>query len=250
MDFTREPVIESVITPREGCKLVVRSSKGGSQEEYFVDAVEMVSFGSSLFYRSLEKPKCFLLPVSDYEILEVREARMVLKHVGSDRSIKIGGGKKEKGQKDSENEKDVKEMVKEDPQKMQKKKERRRPQRRRKSSQKTDEHNPEKVELPAPSENVTESGEGNESASSIIRSLLNSPPPLISETINQYRESYGQAFFDTEEEEEEAEENESYSVDQQETSPITEESPDEAEEEATIVSEDDHQKRSLWDFSD
>lgn len=93
MDFTREPIIETVITPREGCKLVVRSSKSAGQEEYFVDALEVVSFGASLFFRTLERPKSFLLPVADYEVLEVREARMVLKNVGMDRSIKIGGGR-------------------------------------------------------------------------------------------------------------------------------------------------------------
>lgn len=93
MDFTREPIIETVITPKEGCKLVVRSSKSSGQEEYFVDAVEVVSFGSSFFFRSLERPKSFLVPVTDYEILEVREARMVLKNVGLDKSIKIGGGR-------------------------------------------------------------------------------------------------------------------------------------------------------------
>lgn len=93
MDFTREPIIETVITPKEGYKLVVRSSKAAGQEEFFVDAVEVVSFGKSMFFRSQEKPKSFLVPTSDYEVLEVREARMVLKHVGVDRSIKIGGGK-------------------------------------------------------------------------------------------------------------------------------------------------------------
>lgn len=93
MDFTREPIIETVITPKEGCKLVVRSSKSTAQEEYFVDAIEVVSFGHSFFFRSLERPKAFLVPVSDYEVLEVREARMVLKNVGIDRTIKIGGGR-------------------------------------------------------------------------------------------------------------------------------------------------------------
>ena len=93
MNFTREPIIETVITPRDGCKLVVRSSKGGTQEDYFVDAVEVVSFGHSFFFRSLERPKSFLVPVSDYEILELKETRMVLKNVGSERSIKIGGGR-------------------------------------------------------------------------------------------------------------------------------------------------------------
>lgn len=93
MNFTREPIIETVITPREGCKLVVRSSKGVSQEDYFVDAVEVVSFGHSFFFRSQERPKSFLVPVSDYEILELKETRMVLKNVSTDRSIKIGGGR-------------------------------------------------------------------------------------------------------------------------------------------------------------
>jgi hypothetical protein len=93
VNFTREPIIETVITPREGHKLVVRSSKGNGQEDYYVDAVEVVSFGHSFFFRSLEKPKSFLVPVSDYEILELRETRMVLKNVPAERSVKIGGGR-------------------------------------------------------------------------------------------------------------------------------------------------------------
>jgi hypothetical protein len=93
VNFTREPIIETVITPREGCKLVVRNSKGNGQEDYFVDAIEVVSFGHSFFFRSQERPKSFLVPVSDYEILELKETRMVLKNVSSDRSIKIGGGR-------------------------------------------------------------------------------------------------------------------------------------------------------------
>lgn len=93
MDFTREPIIESVITPRDGCTLVVRSSKGSGQEEYFVDALEVVIFGHAIFFRSRERPKAFLVPATDYEVLEVRETRLVLKNVGLDRSIKIAGGR-------------------------------------------------------------------------------------------------------------------------------------------------------------
>lgn len=93
MNFTREPIIETVITPRDGCKLIVRSSKGNSQEEYQVDAVEVVSFGHSFFFRSIEKPRPFLVPVGDYEIIELREARMALKTAAPERSIKIGGGR-------------------------------------------------------------------------------------------------------------------------------------------------------------
>lgn len=93
MNFTREPIIETVITPREGCKLVVRNSKGMTQEDYYVDAIEVVSFGHSFFFRSQERPKSFLVPVGDYEVLELKETRMVLKNVSNDRSIKIGGGR-------------------------------------------------------------------------------------------------------------------------------------------------------------
>lgn len=93
MNFTREPIIETIITPREGCKIVVRNSKGHGQEDYFVDAVEVVSFGHSFFFRSQERPKSFLVPVSDYEILELKETRMILKNASPERSIKIGGGR-------------------------------------------------------------------------------------------------------------------------------------------------------------
>lgn len=93
MNFTREPLVETVITPKEGYKLVVKSSKGHGQEEFFVDAIEVISFGKTCFFRSLEKPKCFLVPASDYEIQEVREPRLVLKTSGGEKGIKIGGGR-------------------------------------------------------------------------------------------------------------------------------------------------------------
>ncbi len=93
MNFTREPIIETIVTPREGFKLIVRNSKGGGQEEYSVDAVEVVSFGASFFFRSLERPKPFLVPVSDYEILEVKETRVVLKNASIEKTIKISGGR-------------------------------------------------------------------------------------------------------------------------------------------------------------
>jgi hypothetical protein len=93
VNFTREPIIETVITPRDGHKLILRSSRGGSTEEYAVEAVEVVSFGRSFFFRSVESSKPFLLPVTDYEVLESKEARVALKTVQNDRQIKIGGGR-------------------------------------------------------------------------------------------------------------------------------------------------------------
>lgn len=93
MNFTREPIIETIVSPRDGFKLLVRNSKGGSGEEYYVDALEVVSFGRTFFFRSLESPKSFLLPTSDYEVLEVKETRVALKSASYEKSIKIGGGR-------------------------------------------------------------------------------------------------------------------------------------------------------------
>jgi len=96
VNYTREPIIETVITPKEGCRLAVRNSKRGvDQEDYFVEAVEIVSFGKAFFFRSTERPKSFLLPVTDYEIIELKETKMILKSTGIEKSIKIGGGKEE-----------------------------------------------------------------------------------------------------------------------------------------------------------
>ncbi len=95
MDFTREPIVETVITPREGYRLAVRSSKNPGTEEHFVDALEVITFGSNCFFRNIERPKSFLLPVSDYEVLEVREPKIVLKNPSIEGAVKIGGGRSE-----------------------------------------------------------------------------------------------------------------------------------------------------------
>jgi hypothetical protein len=104
VNFTREPLIETVIVPREGCRLVLRSSRNESQEEFTVDAVEIVSFGPALFYRSLEKPRPFLVPIGDYEVVEVKESRVVLKNAQFERTIKIGGGREGSLRKDEDEE--------------------------------------------------------------------------------------------------------------------------------------------------
>ena len=95
MDFTREPIIESIITPREGFRIVVRSSKNVGHEEYFVDALEMVVFGGTVFFRSNEKPKPFLVPSCDYEIFEVREPRVLLKTPLIEGTVKISSFKEQ-----------------------------------------------------------------------------------------------------------------------------------------------------------
>lgn len=238
VDFTREPIIETIITPKDGCKLVVRSSKSTGQEEYFVDAVEVVAFGHAFFFRSLERPKSFLVPVSDYEVLEVREARMVLKNVAPDRSIKIGGGREGQVRASREAEKvelttaQVEEEVivtegvegaqptegaseTRPDTRLDKKRDRRRHYRKRKGGREEgkEEAAPEaapsippleddKIDLPPP-----ENPEGGDlsavSTPLLFSSLLQPPPTLISETIGRYRENalFKSAFFLTEEEE-------------------------------------------------
>lgn len=247
MDFTREPIIETVITPKEGCKLVVRSSKSAAQEEYFVDALEVVSFGNQMFFRSLERPKAFLVPTSDYEVLEVREARMVLKNVGLDRSIKIGGGREANMRPPKEAAPEKVEQVVEEPAvaaestgRTDKKRDRRRHSRRRRgrddeavkegeaAEETADERIEEgRVELPAPSHPGEEGPVAAPLSSppNVIPSLLPPPSTLISETIAKYKDNalFKGAFYSKEEAkpEEEAEDQ----VEEAESSAIPLEQP-------------------------
>jgi hypothetical protein len=203
VNFTREPIIETVITPREGCKLVVRSSKGINQEDYFVDAVEVVSFGHSFFFRSLERPKSFLVPVSDYELLELKETRMVLKNVSSERSIKIGGGRENPVR--SQPREPVEEAQRPEgavegsnaPMQDRDKKQRdRRRGRRRRGGGSMDmrhdappsEERSEQSTAPTP-EGVEKSAEEPAAAPSFISKLFPPPPTLIKETLSRYKTS-------------------------------------------------------------
>lgn len=213
MNFTREPIIETVITPREGCKLVVRSSKGNGQEDYFVDAVEVVSFGHSFFFRSQERPKSFLVPVSDYEILELKETRMVLKNASMDRSIKIGGGKeasarpKEEGQTAASLEpKPPSEKSGQEPRQNERKRDRRRRGRRGRDREilenaaaaiKPDKEEEEDLspssELGQQTHEAKPSQETEvEKAPSFISKLFPPPPTLIKETLTRYKSVDGE----------------------------------------------------------
>ena len=178
MNFTREPIIETIITPKEGFKLVIRNSNGNSQEECAVSSVEVVSFGKSFFFRSLEKPKPFLLPVSDYEVLESRETRSVLKKPKIEKSIKIGGGKAPaKGKEKELPPEEQEEAAPPEP----KKKAKGKTTRRRRSTKKE-----EKVETPPPEEGAPEGVD--EDATPSRRTLLPPPTSLISEQINRYKD--------------------------------------------------------------
>jgi hypothetical protein len=93
VNFTREPIIESIISARDGYKLSIKSTKVSDTREILVDAVEIVSFGNSHFFRCQEKPKPFFFPVGDYEVSEVKETRFVLKNSTLEKSVKIQSSK-------------------------------------------------------------------------------------------------------------------------------------------------------------
>ncbi|MFI5334638.1 MAG: hypothetical protein ACHQT8_05700 [Chlamydiales bacterium] len=209
MNFTREPVIETIISPKEGYRLLVRSSKASGQEEYQVDAVEVVSFGNSFFFRSLEKPRSFLVPVSDYEVVEVKEARVTLKNAPIDRTIKISGGREapmrtprevpERREEQEESAVAEEGIAAGQPHQQHprgdRRRDRRRHRRRRGDRQERGDH-PERVEhdsnreTPKHDTNVEGGGTSDETqvSSSMFTPLFPPPPTLISETLSRYKE--------------------------------------------------------------
>lgn len=218
MNFTREPIIETIISPKEGHKLLVRNSRGSEgAEEFFVDAVEVVSFGQGYFFRSLERPKAFLVPVSDYEILEVKETRVALKNVSHERNIKIGGGREAslRHHRELPAEKErIAEPVEEEQQQpavleethletaISSRMEKRRDRRRRRHRRGADEQDwaerrpQEKQEPQLPHEDKAKEqkeggGEEDEAkvSSPIFSTLIPPPTRLISETLSQYKET-------------------------------------------------------------
>lgn len=197
------------------------SSHTAGQEEFFVDAVQVVSFGHSFFFRSLERPKTFMVPASDYEIVEVREPRLVLKNVGVDRSIKIAGGRegsmrsaprersqesappRQEAETDSQQEGDENRATAQGGSQDGRRRDRRRNVRRRRGR----DEGPEGESAPREpsSEQPASEHRGESSAAqqvvttSILHALLPPPPRLISETIEQYRDTYKDAFYSKDE---------------------------------------------------
>lgn len=191
MNFTREPIIETVITPKEGYKLILRNSKVGGQEEYAVDAIEVVSFGHSFFFRSSERPKSFLVPVSDYEVIEAKETRVVLKNATFERSIKIGGGRETTIKAVKETPKVVvEEQQQQEPaaveQRLDKKRERRRHRRRRAGGPEESKKSPEETKQPEEAKGGMPSDE-TKVLSPILSRLIPPPSQLISDKIFRER---------------------------------------------------------------
>lgn len=228
MDFTREPVIQTVITPREGYRLVVRSSKTAGLEEHFVDAVEVVCFGTATFFRSIERPKPFIVPVSDYEVLEVREPRMVLKtpvessQRSSDKPRHKAESEKPKPQVERHPEKEEAE-VSEDKQKpattevraearAEQRTDRRRDRRRGFRKRRGREEGQAATDAgQEPKDEQAEALLEGEDAAKVLTTapmlstILPPPTTLIRDDLDRLRETYSGAFYDVEKEESESE---------------------------------------------
>lgn len=192
MNFTREPIIETIISPREGYRLIVRSTKHTSDEEFTVDAVEVVSFGSALFYRSLEKPHPFLLPVADYQVVEGKESRVVLKNAQFERTIKIGGGREASFKKEVEEESDdqmlpmgLEEESSEEPVSVEPGMDRKRRRNRRRRGHEHRDDRPRHE--PAPTEPKVEASKESVTPPTFTH-LIPPPTQLISDTIQKYKD--------------------------------------------------------------
>ena len=205
MHFTREPIIESVITARDGYKLTVRSTKrGADHEEYTVEAVEIVSFGKAQFFRSLEKPKPFLLPVSDFEVLETKETRVLLKGVSLEKSIKIGGGREApmRAQKEQSSEREAERSSGEEEPNQEntatsetRRKDRKRHRRRRANEERSemkewsDKKKAEGQQATFTEEKLSPTGELPPVTSPLLGTLIPPPTTLISESLARYKET-------------------------------------------------------------
>ncbi len=216
MDFTREPIVETIITPREGFRLIIRSSKTPGQEEFVVDALEVVSFGSLCFYRHLERPRSFIVPASDYEVLEIREVRMPLKAASFEGTLRQSAQKsapqREKPitpkelplpeQGEIAPEKPVEEELGEEPaqeERPERRRDRKRGTRRRRGLQEEAKptERPAAQKIEAPQELVTPA---SKETSGVTKTFLPPPPTLIRDDLDRLRKSeqYRGAFYEKE----------------------------------------------------
>lgn len=176
MYFTREPIIETIISPREGYKLILRSSKHNREEEYSVDSVEVISFGNHSFYRSLDRSETFLLPVFDYEVVEMRSARLALKSgVPQEKEIKIGKPR------------EVKPIVQEE----RRHEERRHQEDRKRESKRLLKKQKDRPKVEGVEDEVVSSVESEKvkpvERESLSRILIPPPSSLISDTLSRYQ---------------------------------------------------------------
>ena len=77
MHFTRDPIVETVLTARDGYKFNLTHMSNG--KEYSTTVVQIVSIGNVVCYCSVDQVDSFLLPLAEYQLVEVKEAKLPLK---------------------------------------------------------------------------------------------------------------------------------------------------------------------------
>lgn len=212
MHFTREPIIESILSARDGYKLVLKNSKTPSSSEISSEVIEIVSFSGTVFYRSQDRSRNFLLPATDFEIVEVKDSRLVLKNISLDKSSKLPNPPREQisdesadeGQEDqSSSDQDIQaqqtSVSASQNSRLERRRERRRNRRRRHNEEKNaDEKRESASDTPSELENHEEvalqsetSDEGSSTSMPMLIPTLNLIPPpttLISQTLARYKE--------------------------------------------------------------
>lgn len=211
MHFTREPIVESIISARDGYKLVLKNSKATSNSEISTEVVEIVSFSGTIFFRSQDRSKNFLLPATDFEISEVKDSRLVLKNISLEKSSKLQNPARETSAHDISEETSEEVVVSADSDadvasvsssnnsnqtRLERRRERRRNRRRRHSEDKTSEDKKEGsseavIENHQEStDHVDETEQSIPAAAVVIPTLNLIPPPttLISQTLARYKE--------------------------------------------------------------
>lgn len=162
MNFTRDPIIETIITARDGHKILIRDVNL-SHDEHYVDMLEVIRMGEACFYRSLEKPKPFIVPAAHFELIEVREPRVALKApLTVEKGIKIAPSKEAKEEELSP--------------KPEKKKEKKRTRKRKERAEKSQ-------------DDVQQDHETEPEVVMEPRTLIPPPSTLISETLSKYKNS-------------------------------------------------------------
>ena len=192
MNFTREPILETIIAAKEGFKLKLKSTKHEGAAEYVVDAVEVVSFGTTFFYRSGEPAHTFFVPAQDFEIVQVRQARLMLK-TPVDGAVKIAGGA-DAGKKSSPDKGPEKKRKKVKPAKAEKRPAVENAEEKKEGSVENLEKKPKaKTQKRSPAKDTKRKAPGTEPVDkevvqpSMFSHLLRPPEALISDNISQYQ---------------------------------------------------------------
>lgn len=103
MDFTRIPLLETILTAREGYVLHLHNC-WREEEHYTAAALQLVTIGGVLFYRAAEDPCLFLLPANAYRVTESKQPSLGLVYSKEQRRPRKGNTRKRRRQSTNDKE--------------------------------------------------------------------------------------------------------------------------------------------------